>query len=429
MIRITHIRYTLEYPRFDTHLDKGSEDGSHHLDDKGGSRGYFDIMTELEILDERGGFCQGLDGIGFKDHVGERITGKEGAGDDLGQNVEGDALTGHGVDEARGEDVDDGEDDGEDESPYGDLGVPDLDGDDRQAEKDTKGTEIPPIGDLWIVPHELGMDVIGLDTDFFEAVEKGAAVVEEGVNDDTGAEGKSEEVGHGVGSGEVEGGIGVVGVEIKGIVGAEDAGDVVDLAEFVVGFVGGDGKVGELPSVGVVECGGEDPVKEDKTEKDVDLGPPGDHEGAADPADLGPIQGEKAHAHAGVDAKKLIEGDVLGSGPADKGKDGEGFEEVAGEEEEEKGGGHDDDEEAVAGDAFGRGDVGDGKGHGEGVVFVFCMEGVEEGAGDEVLGPDHASGPNEEAPAETSEAKAGELGGKDEDGGEPEAEMDVVKDL
>lgn len=42
------------------------------------------------------------------------------------------------------------------------------------------------------------------------------------------------------------------------------------------------------------------------------------------------------------------------------------------------------------------------------------MEGVEEGAYDEILGPDHGGGPDEVAAADASEAKAGHLGSEHE---------------
>jgi len=415
LIGTTDVLDALEDPGLGADLDKGSENGGNHLNDKGCSRGNLDIVAELEILDKGSGFCQRLHRIGFEDHVGERVSGQEGAGDDLSENIEGDALSGHGVDEAGGEDVDDGEDDGEDESPDGDLGVPDFDGDDGQTKKEAKGGEIPPVGDLWIVSHEFGMDVICLDSNFFEAVEEGATVVEDGVDDDAGAEGKGKEIGHGVSGREVEGRVIVVGIEIKSVVWTEDAGDVVDVAEFVVGYVGRDGKVGELPDVGVVKNGSDDPVKKDKASEDVELSPPGDHEGTANPADLGPVKGEEAHAEARVNAKELIEGDVVWGSPADEGKDGKGLKEIAGEEEEEEGGEHEDDEEAVPCDALWRWMVG-GEGDIESIIFVLCMEGVEEGAGDEILWPDHASRPYEESPAEASKAEASELCCEDEDG-------------
>jgi hypothetical protein len=45
-------------------------------------------VTELEILDERGGFGEGLDGVGLEDHVREGLPSEQGSGDDLGENVE-----------------------------------------------------------------------------------------------------------------------------------------------------------------------------------------------------------------------------------------------------------------------------------------------------------------------------------------------------
>jgi hypothetical protein len=72
-------------------------------------------------------------------------------------------------------------------------------------------------------------------------------VVEQRVDDDAGAEGEGDEVGHGVGGGEVEWRVGEVGGLGECVVFLEDAFDVVDVAEAVVGLVCGDWEVGEVP--------------------------------------------------------------------------------------------------------------------------------------------------------------------------------------
>ncbi len=54
------------------------------------------------------------------------------------------------------------------------------------------------------------------------------------------------------------------------------------------------------------------------------------------------------------------------------------------------------------------------------------MEGIEEGATHEVLGPDHARRLDQKRAAKTCEAKAGEGGGKDEEDLESWAKTDAV---
>lgn len=147
------------------------------------------------------------------------------------------------------------------------------------------------------------------------------------------------------------------------------------------------------------------------------LCPPRDHQRAPNPSDRGPIERDDAHPEPILDPKQLIHDQIVRRDPAYPREHGEGLEEVAGEEEEEEGAGEDADEPFIARDRA------------RGRVLVLGVERVEQGADDEVRGPDHARGPDEEAATEPGEAEAGELGGEDEDEGEPEAELDVVVEL
>ena len=72
-------------------------------------------------------------------------------------------------------------------------------------------------------------------------------MVEQGVDDDAGAEGEGDEVGDGVGGWEVERGVGEVGGLREYVVFLQDAFDVVYVAEAVVGLVRRDREVGEFP--------------------------------------------------------------------------------------------------------------------------------------------------------------------------------------
>jgi hypothetical protein len=82
-------------------------------------------------------------------------------------------------------------------------------------------------------------------------------------------------------------------------------------------------------------------------------------------------------------------------------------------EEPEKGTRRDEHEVAIAGHSTGR-------------LIVFSVQGVEQGARDEVLGPDHARRPNEEAATYTSEAEPCELGSEDQDKREPVSELGAL---
>ena len=88
------------------------------------------------------------------------------------------------------------------------------------------------------------MDIVPLDPDAFDAIDEAATVIKRGVDDDAGGEGKSEEVGDGVGGREVEWGVELVGGDVEGVVCFEDAFDVVGFTETIIGNIGGNGKVG-----------------------------------------------------------------------------------------------------------------------------------------------------------------------------------------
>lgn len=53
------------------------------------------------------------------------------------------------------------------------------------------------------------------------------------------------------------------------------------------------------------------------------------------------------------------------------------------------------------------------------------MEGIEEGTGNEILGPNHARGPDEEASADPREAETRELGSEHQDECEPVSELET----
>lgn len=90
--------------------------------------------------------------------------------------------------------------------------------------------------------------------------------------------------------------------------------------------------------------------------------------------------------------------------------------EVTRNEPIEKGSRQDDEEITVSGYTVGR-------------FLIFRVKGIQQGAYDQILRPDHASWPNQKASAQTSKAKACELGSNDQQRLEPVVGSEVVLQL
>ena len=171
-----------------------------------------------------------------------------------------------------------------------------------------------------------------------------------------------------------------------------------------------------MTHVGVIQDGAEDPVEADKASKGMDLCPPRHNEGICGPGNLCPVKSEDAHTQAIVDTKELVDDDIIGGDPADPVEVGESGEEIAGKEEEEKGGHAEIDIVSVATEA-------------SAFAVLFCVEGIEEGAGDQILGPEHTGWPHQEASAEACQTKACHLSCQDEGCGKAVAQFCAIVEL
>jgi hypothetical protein len=99
----------------------------------------------------------------------------------------------------------------------------------------------------------------------------------------------------------------------------------------------------------------------------------------------------------------LVDDDVVRDDPTDPVEDGKSGEEVVGEEIPAEGA-----EEGIGEEAFTRDTTAITN-----TGVLLRVKGVEEGAGDEIGGPDHGRRLNEEATCDTTDGKANELGGHD----------------
>lgn len=118
-----------------------------------------------------------------------------------------------------------------------------LNSNDGQTEEYKEEAAIPPIRYLRIVAHQLCMDVILLHPDPLDTVQQATPVVQECVHHDARRQRKRKEICDGISGGEVQGRVLFVCGEVEGVIWREEARDVVDVAETVVGLVRGDRKV------------------------------------------------------------------------------------------------------------------------------------------------------------------------------------------
>lgn len=129
-----------------------------------------------------------------------------------------------------------------------------LDGNDGHGKEECERTQIPPIRNFRIIPHELGMNVVVFDLHFLDTVKQASAMIQDCVDDDASAQSEREQIGHRICRREIKRRIIVVGIQIEAVVLREYTGDIVDMAESVVGLVARNWEVGQrpgLPNIGL----------------------------------------------------------------------------------------------------------------------------------------------------------------------------------
>ena len=151
---------------------------------------------------------------------------------------------------------------------------------------------------------------------------------------------------------------------------------------------------------------------------------------------MAPVEGDESHTKARNGPEKLVDDDVFcrvevrfvsssiihpsrekevrtRRDPAHPREKGQANEKKAWYKCPQKCAGHDIEKKPIAADA-------------SRPIVVLCMEGIEEGATHEVLGPDHTRGLDQKRAAETREAKSSESGGENQEDLEHRAETGAV---
>jgi len=150
-------------------------------------------VTELEVGRELKCLCHGNVTPGLEHHHSNWASWKHVSDNEFGNDIQANLLVSDGLDHTNGDDVEEGNDQGKDESPDRKTGVPNFNGNDTKHEHGDENDRVPPFGDLLVLAHEAGVDIwlfthgaTGLDPNLLTVIEEG---VSEGGSD--GSEGET----------------------------------------------------------------------------------------------------------------------------------------------------------------------------------------------------------------------------------------------
>jgi hypothetical protein len=209
-----------------------------------------------------------------------------------------------------------------------------------QGDRGDEDTEVHILGNLAVVPHEASVDVLAFGDGRLAAdqvPETGddlMTVVEDGVGDCSGVEGKEHAIGGCSARGEVSWRVCFVTllVEQRGVV-VDDPQDLVMRTSIVPNVVIIDGDVSGVPRVGVPNCE-DDRGSDERTEEKVEDAVEGVNEGVSNSSKLAPVPSrEGVEAKAANAASDCGQVDVVWGNPGHPVEVGHGLDDVAGEPE------------------------------------------------------------------------------------------------
>src|ERR1700691_6379966 len=127
-----------------------------------------------------------------------------------------------------------------------------------QTKEDYKHGPVPPVWHLWIVLHQLEVNVVFFEADALKSTEEGASVVEQSVHNHTRAQGKGKKICNRVRGGQIERRVLLVSSQIERILRGEHSGHVVRATEAMIGHGAKHGKVCKIPRLRAGENGQEE---------------------------------------------------------------------------------------------------------------------------------------------------------------------------
>ena len=154
-----HIGDMREHPRLYAELDGARDDRGKDLRPEHRPRGNLHVVAKLEIGRELQGLGHGDVPPRFEHHHGERPARQRVPDDKFSDHVQANLLVGDSLDHPDGDYIHERDQEGKDETPYGELGGPYLDTDDAKDEHDEEDDGVPPAGNLGVAGHEAGVYV------------------------------------------------------------------------------------------------------------------------------------------------------------------------------------------------------------------------------------------------------------------------------
>lgn len=305
-------------------MDKARHRGGDDLAQEHGARRHLHVVAKLEIGHEAERLRHGDVAKRLEEHEAEGAARLDVAVDELGQHVEANLRVGDGLDDANGQRKRVGDEYGQQERPPGKVGRVRDGGVEAGGEHDQEERQVPPVGRLGVLAHELHVDVGLLRRGVAVLLPYRLAAVDPRVHQQRRDGGKREAVCEGKGGADEERRVLLVGGHVEGEVGREDARRVVLLTAVVVGARVAHGEVRRVPDAAVVQHGGERDEEDDDADEGICNGVPRRNERRADVAgDLGPVKGDGQDGETRHAAKELVDDGVLRRKPRREGKHAE----------------------------------------------------------------------------------------------------------
>ena len=402
-------------------LDEREPDDGESLGGEHASGRNLEVVADLHVRDVGKGVSHGHVTERLEHHHGNGATREHVTEDHLSDDVQTGLLVGDSLDDTDGDGENNTDEDSDNVSPPGEVSLVGNSGDHTEDEGDDEDDEEPPFGSLLVLAHELHVDIRLLGARVTGTAPDIRSVEETNVHDGGHEAGKTHTVGKGESRAEEERRVGLVGGLVDGEVSVKNKGGVVRRGIAIEVGVGSQRE--ELHVFGTAPGKTDDADDDDDhTSTDVGNGESGSLErGAEETRDGSPIERDGQNTETGLATENLVDGDVVGSNPANEGEDLEEDGEDLRNPLVEEGADSNDQEElittnlpAVSGSGIGR---------------LMVVEGVHDGGGDEGRGPNHGSGPDEEATADTSETETHSLSGEGEEKLETPVEELLVEDL
>ena len=381
---------------------------------------WYERLTKLHILGEVQTLVHRNVAISLEQHHSHGTTGKHVTNDEFRHDIQPDLNIRRGLDDSNRYHPHESHDQTDEECPPGEMGGKSLGDAEGDTNHDKRDDEEPPDGNRLETVHKTTVDIFFLAAKFLEPSPEVFAVEQAGVDEDTDHGGEGETVADGEGGGKEERRVFLVLLLVKGVMGREDFGDVVDATGIVVAGGVADGQVLVVEGPAVVQGDSEDPVPAEHADQGVGNSVPwGDERAEVEAGNLGPVEGHGDEGETGPSTEELVDNDVLGLDISDPGEDTQERGNIAREPVPAEGADHHVEEEAVLSDLP--------AGNLAGVRLAVVMQGREECSVDEGGRPDHGAGGDQEAVVEAGKTEAQHLGRDGHEDLESPAKAVVVK--